>query len=103
MAAQGIFVSSRSGSPLLKPFCNTRTEYELEHIWAEFEAKLSDLFIAEPNHSRVEIVEIVSPSKDAPQRNANRNEPVGEVYRVEWASTVEEIDVVLNVRHITLI
>jgi hypothetical protein len=94
---------SRSGSNPLELFRNTFND-EMEYVWADFEAKLPDLFVADPGSCKVEIVEIV-PSLEGSllQEVALGDKLIEERYVVEEAATFKELDGILNVRHITLI
>jgi len=102
MASEGVSDRYEAGSNPLDFFRSTLNEHELEHVWAEFEAKLPDLFITEADNCKVEIVEIISPSGSSPQRQAITGEYIesGEKGNVsKWASTVEELNIILTVCH----
>jgi hypothetical protein len=98
MASEGVSVRYEAGSSPLDFFRSTLNEHKLEHVWAEFEAKLPDLFVTEADNCKVEIAEITSPSKSSPQRQAITGEYIksGDKGNVsKWASTVEELNVTL--------
>jgi len=106
MASEGVSVRYEAGSRPLNFFHSTLNEHELEHVWAEFEAKLPNLFVTEADNCKVEIVEIISPSESSPQRQAITGEYIesddkGNVSK--WASTVEELNIILTVYHPPLI
>ena len=105
MASEGASVRYEAGSRPLNFFRSTLNKHELEHVWAEFEAKLSNLFVTEADNCKVEIVEIISPSESSPQQQAITGEFIesddtGNVSK--WASTVEELNI-LTVYHPPLI
>jgi hypothetical protein len=81
-------------------FRNSPNKYGLEHIWADFEAKIPDLFITEAGNCKIEIVETTASSKflspEAIAEGYSNPNDKGNV--VKCASTVEELDIILNVQ-----
>lgn len=84
---------------------NSPHEQELEHIWADFKPTMPDLFITEAGSCKIETVEKTAPSKfrssEAIAGGYSNPKDKGNV--VKWASTVEELDIILNVQWFTLL
>lgn len=95
MASEGVSVCCRVRSHPLDLFRSTLDEYELD-VWTEFEAKLPDLFVTEASICKVEVVEII-PLSTQQVVSGDGDESTDEGNVVEWASTIDELNLILDV------
>jgi hypothetical protein len=105
MVSEGVSGFYGAASNSFDHFRRAQNEHKLGHFWLEFEAKLPDLFITEAVDCQVEIVEIVSSSESSlPQQMVTREriESGDEGDVIKWISTIKELEMVLDVRYLTL-